>query len=285
MNRLNLSEESVNIAKQELEHAMSRFASTAAMSDKEKLDFNGRWVTWNKKFLIRAKLLGGFLEEYITGGVVHSKLTIYHEQIVGELLSLTVSDGLRDYIGNLGAVGLRAYEELKNVIESLTLPQALELTKKLIVPYDESVSIAEFYGEKINIVEKLDMFASSRQSIWTLFLLLQLNNPDIITHLVNIPLSKDNMTPTEIFRALPNICADANIPFHTAKGSALVDTKPFSSRTVKQFKCYRCGESGHTFRQCMSTKILESWKNNKYSKRKLHKDDHKYGDSRGAHAA
>jgi hypothetical protein len=97
MNRLNLSQESINIAKQELQQVMSRLASTATMSDKEKLDFNGRWVTWNKKSLIRARLLGGFLEEYITGGVVHPELTVAHERIVGELLFFTVSGLKRLY--------------------------------------------------------------------------------------------------------------------------------------------------------------------------------------------
>ena len=53
MNRLNLSQESVNLAKQELQQVMSRLASTATMSDKEKLDFNGRWVTWNKRLSVQ----------------------------------------------------------------------------------------------------------------------------------------------------------------------------------------------------------------------------------------
>ena len=286
MNRLNLSQESVNLAKQELQQVMSRLASTATMSDKEKLDFNGRWVTWNKKFLIRARLLGGFLVEYITGGVVHPELTIAHERIVGELLLFTVSDGLRDYIEHLGAVGLEAYQELMKITQSVTLPQALELTKKLIVPYDGSVSIAEFCREQINIIEELDAFVPSRQGVWALLALLQLNSPDIVTHLVNFPLPKDNMTPTGIFSALPNICAATNIPFHTAKRSALVVSAEQSySRSTKQLKCYRCGELGHNFRQCVSTKILDSWKNNKYSKKKLPKDNHEYGDSDGAHAA
>lgn len=82
----------------------------------------------------------------------------------------------------------------------------------MIVPYDGSVSIAEFCREQINIIEELDAFVPSRQGVWALLALLQLNSPDIVTHLVNFPLPKDNMTPTGIFSALPNICAATNIP-------------------------------------------------------------------------
>jgi hypothetical protein len=157
--------------------------------------------------------------------------------------------------------------------------------KKLTVPYDGSVSIAEFSREQINIIEELDAYASSRQVIWALFALLQLNIPDIIMHLVNFPLSQENMTPAGVFTALPNICAATNHPFHTVKRSALVAAEPSSSSSVKQFNCYCCGEPGHNFRQCTSTKILDSWKNNKYSERKLPKNNKKYDDSDGAHAA
>ena len=266
-NRLNLSKDVVRSAIYELIKVKGELDSYA-MPENEQLNFHDSWNSWYRKFLIRVRRAGGFLEEYIVNGVVHPGITSYHENIIDNLLLATVSSSMYTGLNLLHLTGRSALLELRKVATDIPMPVAMKIIDKIVNnPFDGSTSLDEHIEMKMDLIEDLKFLATDMDAIYTLLMLYSFRQPKLYTYLMCFPIK---LTPHDLTMNLKNICQAIDIPIKTPDSKPLRFNKSLTpSASKKKSTCYRCGNVGHTFRQCESTIVLDSWRNKNRSKKKL----------------
>lgn len=247
---------------------VKRELNSYAMPETEQLNFHDAWTSWYRKFLIRVRRAGGFLEEYIVNGVVHPDITSYHENIIDNLLLVTVSSSTYTWLNLQHLTGRSAFLGLKKFATDIPMPVAMEIIDKIVNnPFDGSTSLDEHIEMKMDLIEDLKFLATDMDAIYTLLMLYSFRQPKLYTHLMCFPIK---LTPHDLTMNLNNICQAIDIPIMTPDFKPLRFNKSLTpSASKKKSNCYMCGNVGHTFRQCESTIVLDPWRNKKPSKKKL----------------
>lgn len=213
-NRLNLDDDTLDLAKQQLQEAISYRVSLPTFSELDKLEYNTSWSSWYHRLIHQAQKIQGYLEDYISGGPVHSSLTPLHDAILNQLLMCTVSNTLITQVSIDGVAGLEAFHALKDLCGRPNIMQAMEICDKIVnIPYDGSVPVTEYQQLKLELAEDLLNYTTDPKELLGLFILFGYRQPKLVRHLLKFPMP---VSPAPFMAKIPSVFLAADIPLGRA---------------------------------------------------------------------